>query len=76
MTKLKLNYIPQKYRSYIREKAINAAQTRIIVAGRDPVDFSPEDLEVVVKEEEDKIKGAYKEKGLLALLALLGFSFF
>lgn len=68
--------IPRKYRRIIREKAINRARTRIIVAGSDPAQFSQEDLEVVVREEEDKIKGSIKEKGLLAILAILGLNIF
>ena len=71
-----LNAIPNKYREFIREKAINRARTRIIVAGNDPRNFTSEDLEVVVKEEEDKIKQSIKEKGLLAVLAMLGLNFF
>jgi len=71
-----LSAIPKKYRSFIREKAINRARTRIIIAGNDPRDFSQEDLEIVVKEEEDKIKQSIKEKGLLAVLAMLGLNFF
>jgi len=70
-----LKVIPNKYRGIIREKAINRARTRIIVAGNDPRNFSQEDLEVVVKEEEDKIKSSIKEKGLLAVLALFGLNF-
>jgi len=46
------------------------------VAGNDPRNFNSEDLEVVVKEEEDKIKQSIKEKGLLAVLAMLGLNFF
>lgn len=71
-----VSVIPDKYRSVIREKAIDRARTRIVVAGGDPADFSSTDLEVVVKEEEDKIKGSFKEKGILALLALLGLNLF
>jgi len=68
--------IPRKYQSYIRDKAIDRARTRIIVAGNDPRKMSPEDLEVVVREEEDKIKGSIRDKGLLAVLALLGLNLF
>ncbi len=68
--------IPQRYHSALREKAIKRAQTRIILAGRTPQDFTAEDLEIVVQEEEDKIKTEIKEKGLLAILALLGLSWF
>ena len=71
-----LSVIPTKYRSVIRDKAINRARTRIVVAGGDPAKFNATDLEVVVKEEEDKIKNSIREKGLLAILALLGLNFF
>ncbi len=68
--------VPNKYKLYIRDKAIERARTRIIVAGNDPRKLSQEDLEVVVREEEDKIKGSIKEKGLMAVLALLGLNLF
>ena len=70
------NPISKRYRSAIREKAIQRAETRIVLAGRRPEDFSPEDLEVVVHEEESKIKSQIKEKGVMAVLALLGLSLF
>ena len=68
--------VPLKYKRYIRNKAIERARTRIIVAGNDPRKLNQQDLEVVVREEEDKIKGSIKEKGLMAVLALLGLNFF
>ncbi len=71
-----LRIVPQKYRKVVRDKAIDRARTRIIVAGSDPRDISPQDLEIVVREEEDKIKGSIREKGLLAVLAMLGLNFF
>lgn len=71
-----LDAIPNKYRRFVRNKAIDRARTRIIVAGNDPKKMRQEDLEVVVKEEEDKIKSSIRERGLLAALALLGLNFF
>ena len=71
-----LGVIPRKYRKFVREKAIDRARTRIIVAGNDPRKISQQDLEIVVREEEDKIKSSIKERGLLAVLALLGLNFF
>ena len=68
--------VPHKYKRYIRDKAIERARTRIIVAGNDPKKLSQQDLEIVVREEEDKIKGAIREKGLMAVLALLGLNLF
>ena len=74
MKRLK-DYNPHtKYKKIIREKAISRAKTRIIIAGRTPEEFSQEDLEVVVQEEENKIRSDIKSKGLLAVLALLGVS--
>lgn len=68
--------VPRKFRGYVRDKAIDRARTRIIVAGNDPRKMSQQDLEVVVKEEEDKIKSKIRERGLLAVLALLGLNLF
>lgn len=68
--------IPHKYKRYIRDKAIERARTRIIVAGNDPRKLSQQDLEIVVREEEDKIKSSIKEKGLMAVLALFGINLF
>ena len=66
--------LKQKINQKIRDKAISRAKTRIILAGKTPEDFDEVQLEVIVKEEEDKIVGSAKEKGLMALAALLGLS--
>lgn len=68
--------IPQRYRRHIRNKAIERAKTRILVAGNDPKNMSQQDLEIVVREEEDKIKSAVKERGLIMVLAFFGISLF
>lgn len=68
--------IPKKYNRFVREKAIGRARTRIIIAGKQASDFSQDDLEIIVREEEDKIKSAIKQRGLLAVLALLGLNLF
>ncbi len=65
-----------KFKAGIREKAISRAETRIVIAGKKPEDFNPEELEIIVKEEEDKIYEAIKQRGLLATLALLGIGWF
>ena len=66
----------RRYKTALREKAIKRTETRILLVGKTPEDFNPDDLEVVVQEEEEKIKSEIKEKGLLAALALLGISWF
>ncbi len=71
-----VSYIPNRYKSALREKAIKRAETRIIIAGRRPADLSAQDLEIVVQEEEEKLRTEIREKGLLAVLAVLGLSWF
>lgn len=71
-----LDTVSNRYKSAMRDKAIKRAETRIIIAGRRPEDLSPDDLEIVVQEEEEKIKSEIRDKGLLAVLALLGISWF
>ena len=68
--------IPSKYRQRLREKAIDNAKTRIALAGNQASNMSQQDLEIIVKEEEDKIHSSVKEKGLLAVLAFFGISLF
>ena len=66
--------VKHKIEKKIRDKAISRAQTRILLAGKTPEDFNADELEIIVKEEEDKIFGSAKEKGLLVLVSLLGLS--
>lgn len=75
---LRRNYrkVRQKYAGKIRDKAIERARTRILLHGRAPEDYRPEVLEVIVKEEEDKIISEYKSRGIVALMAALGLSLF
>jgi len=66
----------ERYNKHLREVAISRAETRIVLAGKKTEDFSADELEVVVKEEEDKLKVEMQEKGILALLAVVGLSWF
>lgn len=65
-----------KVKQAIRDKAIARAKTRIVLAQKQPDDFTPEELEVIVQEEEAAIYSGIKEKGLLAILAVLGINIF
>lgn len=58
----------------IRKKAIMRAENRIIVAGRSISDFSAEEVEVLIREEEDKIYSQYKTKAFTVAGALVGMS--
>lgn len=66
----------KKIKGFVRDKAIERAKTRIVLMQKQPEDFSSEELEVIVQEEEGKLYSAIKEKGLLAVLAVLGFNIF
>ncbi|TVZ39169.1 hypothetical protein P886_3564 [Alteromonadaceae bacterium 2753L.S.0a.02] len=65
----------RRYRASIRAKAIERAKTRIYLHGKKPEEFEEDVLEIIVKEEEDKIKAELKDKTIIALLAALGISF-
>lgn len=70
----KILNLKAKLNQKIRDKAISRAKTRIVLAGKVPEDFNEEQLEVIVKEEEEQILSGAKEKGLLVLASLLGLS--
>ncbi len=62
----------EKFRASIRDKAISRAQTRILLAGRKAEDFSEHELEIIVCEEESKIRSDIREKGLITIAAVFG----
>lgn len=63
-----------KYRDKIREKAIVQAKKRIALSGKKVADFSEDELEFIVVEEERKIKSGMRNTGIVALLIALGLS--
>jgi len=67
--------LSERVRLKVRKKAFSNAQSRIIASGGNIDQLSADDLEVLVKEEEDKIISAYKDKGIVFLLALIGLDF-
>ncbi len=64
----------EKIRLRLREKAILRTKARLIENRIEIDELSDEEIEVVIKDEEDKILDEYKTKGIIALLALLGIS--
>jgi hypothetical protein len=76
----KVGYLPRKTREKfyvrLREKALLRTRARLVESGVDIDRLSDEELEVIIADEEDKLVGEYKSKGLIALLALLGISWF
>ncbi len=64
----------EKLQLKLREKAIMRTRARLIESRVDIEELSDEELEVIIRDEEDKLLDEYKTKGLIALLALLGIS--
>jgi hypothetical protein len=75
-TQAKKDQLIEKYRREIRERAIQRTKARIAVLGKSVEDYSKEHLEIIVSDEEQKLKQEIKDKSLLGALALLGFSTF
>ena len=61
-----------KYRSVIREKAIDQAKVEIALAGKEVSDYNAEQLEIIVKAQEDKIIQRYRNSTLVIFLLALG----
>lgn len=61
-----------KYQSVIREKAISRTKKRLATANRSTDQFAEDELEVIVKEEEEKVKADIRNGSFLVALVLLG----
>jgi homoserine kinase len=61
-----------KYRAVIREKAITQAKVEIAMAGKYVTDYDQQQLEVIVKAQEDKIMQKYRNSTFVVLLLILG----
>ena len=66
--------VVDKYQSSIRERAISQAKARIALSERKFEDFSEDELEIIVQDEEDKVKRSIKQSAVVALLITLGLS--
>ncbi len=66
----------QKIRKAIRKRAIESAKARLIVERVNIDELSDEELEIIIKDEENKIIDTLKSRSIMALLALLGISLF
>ena len=60
------------FRGKIRERAIEKAKVRIVRQGRKVEDFSEDELEVIVADEEAKIREKLKWAPLAAIAFLFG----
>ena len=72
----KKDELSQKIKEKLREKALLRAKARLAENKIDINELSEDELEIIVKDEEDKLLDDLKTKSILGLAALLGISFF
>jgi hypothetical protein len=70
ITKAK-NTLLSKYRARIREGAIANAKKHLAMRGKTPTELGPDELEILVNEEEVKLRGKLKNYSLAALITAL-----
>ena len=58
----------------LREKALLRTKARLVENGIDINDLDEEELEIIIKDEEDKLIDNYKTNSIVVLAALLGVS--
>ena len=63
-----------RYRSKIRERAITQAKVKIALSQKPFEDFTEDEIEIVVRAEEDNVKTSLKQSAAVALLIALGLS--
>lgn len=67
--------IGDKYNGYVREKAIAEAKSKMALSGKEISEYTDEEKEVIVRNEENKIKGNHvKGSFITTLLVVLGLS--
>ena len=62
------------FRSKIRERAIENAKVQIALQNRTIDEYAPEQLEIIVRDEEEKIVRKLKGSALVVVLIYLGLS--
>ena len=61
-----------KYNIEVREKAIEAVKVRMVKHNKTLDDYDDDEMETLIKEEENKINDSVKTKILITLLAAAG----
>ena len=69
-------HVRERLGARVREMAIEKAKVSMASLGREPSDFSEEQLEMMVNDEERKIRESIKSKALGVALAAIGIQIF
>ena len=72
----KKTQVIEAYRSRLRDKAIKNAKVRIALAGKEVSDYTQDQLEIIVNDEEEKLVGKLKQSGFGVVLVGLGLGWF
>ncbi len=73
---LKSKELKAAVKNKIREKAILRTKARLAEHHKSFEDYTDEELEIIIVDEENKIKDDLKTKSLIGALAILGLDFF
>ena len=69
-------WLVRKYKTFVREKAIEGVKKELRLRQKDFSDFSNDEMEALLAEEEKEVEKKYKFNSLYALLAVLGINAF
>ena len=75
-TKQKKEQLIAKFDGKVREEAIRRTKSKIALQGKSVQDYTEDQLEILVADEEVTYKRELKDKSLLALLAIFGLQSF
>tara|TARA_B110000467_G_C18068587_1_gene340070 strand:+ start:342 stop:590 length:249 start_codon:yes stop_codon:yes gene_type:complete len=74
--KARLESVMVKYSGVIRERAISQAKAKITLNAKAVSDFTEEQLEIIVAEEEIQIKSRIRKSIFMSFLAIFGIASF
>ena len=63
-----------RYRSKVRDGQLRRQRQGLRLSQKPFEDFSEDDLEIIVRDEEDKVKTSLKQSAVVAVLIALGLS--
>ena len=69
-------WLVSKYKSFVREKAIERVKKELKLRQKDMSEFTDDEIESLLAEEEREVEKKYKFNSLYAMLAILGINVF
>jgi phage-related minor tail protein len=69
-------WLVSKYKTFVREKAIERVKKELKFRQKQMSDFTDDEMETLLAEEEREVEKKYKFNSLYALLAILGINAF